>query len=129
VRQSKGLYVLALIQLLVASGATWQWLQTGDGLDLFWAVIFGLLAIILAVTRYRVRNTPALAKSDPRVLRRIARVGGVTGTLALIALFWRVQGEWIRLGETTNLVLALFCIFGFVCAAFGALFLMEQREP
>ena len=127
-RQTNRLYFLAFAQLLVACVMTRQWFFEGDGVALLLAAITALLSIVLVITGYRVRNSPAPAKSDPRVLRRIASIGGVTGTIALIALLWRVHGQWILLGESTNLVLALLCIFGFVSAAFGALLLKEQRS-
>ena len=127
-RQSKGPYVVALILLLVPFWTIRQWYETGHADDLLMAVVFALLAIVLAITRFRVRKSPAGPESDPRVLRRIATVGGIAGSIALIALLWRVHGQWILLGESFNLVLAMIVIFGFVCAAFGALYLKEQRE-
>lgn len=128
-KQSNRLYFVAFTQMLVAGVMTRQWLVAGDGVALLLAVVAALLTVIVAITGYRIRNSRAPARSDPRVLRRIASVGGVTGTIALIALLWRVSGQWIRLGEPTNLVLAMFCIFGLGCAVFGVLLLKEQRVP
>ncbi len=128
-RQSNRLYFVAFTQLLVACVMTRQWLVTGDGIALLLAVITTLLTIVVVITGFRHRNSRALAKSDPRVLRKIVNVGGVTGTIALIALLWRVAGDGIRLGESNNLVLALFVIFGIGSAVFGALLLKDQRMP
>ena len=87
-------------------------------------MIFALLGILTAISGYALRNSPG--RSDPRALRRIARVGGVAGATVLIALLWRVHRHWILLGESTNLVLAVICIFGLGWALFAVLMLKEQ---
>jgi len=53
-----------------------------------------------------------------------------SGVLPSLLVLNLVAGlEWILLGETTTVVLAIFCSFGLGYAAFAALLLKEQREP
>ena len=125
-KQSEGAYIVSLSQLLLAYLATREWLVTGRGWSLLQALFFGVMAIVIATLGYVKRNSPTIARADPRVLRRIASVGGVAGAAALIALLARVHGEWIRLGEQANLWLALLVIFGLGSAAFA---MLELREP
>jgi hypothetical protein len=127
--KSTGLYLVALIQLIAAWSSTRKWSLTGDGVDLFLAVVSALLAVLCAIIAYRFRNSPPWPTSDPRVLRRIATVGGITGTLALGALLWRVQGEWIRLGESTSQVLAILCLLSLGYAVGAVLVLKRQNGP
>jgi hypothetical protein len=88
------------------------------------AMLFLLTAILTAIGGYGARNSPV--KSDPRVLRKIAKLGGVTGVGALSVLLLRVHGQWILLGESMNLVLALVAIFGLTWALFSLLLIREQ---
>jgi len=124
VKRSTSFYVSALIQLIVACGMARRWLLGVDDAPPLLAVVFALAGILVAIGGYAVRNSPA--RSDPRALRRIGWVGGVAGATALVALLWRVHGHWILLGESTNLVLALVCIFGLGWALFAVLLLKEQ---
>ncbi len=126
VKPSKGAYIVSLTQLLLAYLATREWLVTGRRWALLQAVFFGVMTIVIATLGYVKRSSPTIARADPRVLRRIASVGGVTGSGALIALLWRVHGEWIRLGEQANLWLAMVVLLGLVGAAFAVLELREQ---
>jgi hypothetical protein len=112
--------------LSLAYFATREWLVTGRGWSLLQALFFGVMAIVIATLGYVKRNSPAIGRADPRVLRRIASVGGVAGAAALIALLARVHGEWIRLGEQANLWLALLVILGLGSAAFA---MLELKEP
>jgi hypothetical protein len=119
-------YVLAGTQSVAAGLFTWTWFRSGDGEDLVWAAVFGLFAVGLAAMAYARRGVRPPVKPDLRVLRRMRNLGGVMLVAGLVALVWRVHGEWIRLGESLNLVLAFVCIMGLVFAVFGELMLREE---
>jgi hypothetical protein len=124
--QSVRVCIVSLSQLLLAYIGIREWLVTRSGWSLLQAVFFGVMAIAIATLGYVKRNSPTIGRADPRVLRRIASVGGVAGAAALIALLLRVHGEWIRLGEQANLWLAMVVILGLVSAAFAALELRQS---
>jgi len=128
VKQSTRLYSRSVSNFLLACVSIVAYLRLGE---IFWLVIAlctGAGAVFWFVGARSAGDAPAPPLVKPELVKRLAILCGIAGGALLVAMLWRVQGDWIRLGEQGNLWLAMAWILLLSIAVFVPIELRQARS-
>jgi len=106
VRESTRIYSRMIMSLAVAGVFIHAYLRTGGRFALIIGVLSGGLAAVWLVRARSAGDAPAPPLRNPRAVKRLSMLCGITGGILLLTMLWRVQGEWTRLIDPGNLWLA-----------------------
>ena len=106
-RESTRFYARSFSNFLLAGVSIAQYLRLGETLWLVIGLITGPLGIYWLVGARTAGDALAPPLVNPARIKKLAITCGVAGVALLATMLWRVQGDWIRLGEQENLWLAM----------------------
>jgi hypothetical protein len=105
-RESTRIYVRTIQFLLLGILSIVSYAHLGSVAWLVIGVIAAGLAIWSLVRARAVGHAPAPPIANPRIVKRLSIACGAGGAFFLIAMLWRIDGEWNRVVEPASLWLA-----------------------
>ena len=127
-KEATRIYSRLIPNFLLAAVSVVAWFRFGDVGWLLIGACSGALGLLGLAQSRSAGDAPAPPLANPRLVKRLAIVCGAAGSLVLLAMLWRIGGQWARLGEPANLWLGAACVTLLGIACFAPVELRRARS-